>query len=182
LVGKKGHKYLIDACAQLADKGHKFHCSIVGNGPLHNTLQAHINECGLQDCVSLLGAKTQAEINNLYRDSDIFALPCVVTEQGDRDGMPNVLLEAMAMQLPVVTTPVTGIPELVVDGENGFLVSEQAVDALTRAIEQLINDKALRRVLGQHGRQTVLAGFDIHQTAAQLATILQGIHNRSRTA
>ncbi len=170
LFEKKGHEYLIDACAQLAEKEIAFRCSIVGGGPLQSTLQARIDEHNMRDRVSLLGAKTQAEVKNLYHHSDIFVLACVVAQSGDRDGMPNVLLEAMAMQLPVVTTPVTGIPELVHDGETGLLVPERDAHALARAIERLINDKALRHKLGLQGRQAVLAGFDIHQTASQLAT------------
>lgn len=176
LVEKKGHAYLIDACAQLAEKGYAFHCSIVGGGPLQSALQARIDRHHLQDYVSLLGAKNQAEVKNLYRHSDIFALACVVAQNGDRDGMPNVLLEAMSMQLPVVTTPVTGIPELVRDGQTGLLVPERDANALAGAIEQLINDNALRHRLGRRGRQAALADFDIHQTAAQLATIFQDIH------
>jgi colanic acid/amylovoran biosynthesis glycosyltransferase len=168
LFEKKGHEYLIDACAQLAEKGYAFRCSIVGSGPLQSALQAHIDRYHLQDRISLLGAKTQTEVQDIYRHSDLFVLACVVAQSGDRDGMPNVLLEVMAMQIPVVTTPVTGIPELVHDGETGLLVPERDANALARAIERLINDKMLRHKLGQQGRQAVLAGFDIHQTAAQL--------------
>jgi colanic acid/amylovoran biosynthesis glycosyltransferase len=175
LYEKKGHEYLIDACAQLAEKGTAFRCSIVGGGLLQDALQARIARHRLQDCVSLLGARTLAEINDLYRHSDIFILACVVAQSGDRDGMPNVLLEAMAMQLPVVTTPVTGIPELVRDGETGLLVPERDAHALARAIERLTNDEILRCKLGRQGRQAVLTGFDIHQTAAQLAAIFQDI-------
>jgi colanic acid/amylovoran biosynthesis glycosyltransferase len=175
LFEKKGHAYLIDACAQLAERGYAFRCSIVGSGPLRDTLQARINEHRLHECVLLLGAKNQAEVQNLYRHSDIFVLACVVAKSGDRDGMPNVLLEAMAMQLPVITTPVTGNLELVHDGETGLLVPERDARALALAIERLINDQALRRELGQHGRQAVLAGFDIHETAAQMASIFREI-------
>jgi len=178
LIEKKGHEYLIDTCAEMAEKEIPFRCAIVGNGPRQSTLQVRIDEHGLQDRVSLLGAKTQTEVKELYRQSDIFVLACVVARSGDRDGMPNVLLEAMAMQLPVVTTPVTGIPELVLDGETGLLVPERDVHALTQAIERLINDTPLRHKLGQQGRQAVLAGFDIHQTAAQMAAVFQRIRAR----
>jgi colanic acid/amylovoran biosynthesis glycosyltransferase len=179
LFEKKGHKYLIDACAQLVEKGYMFYCPIVGGGPLQSTLQAHIERCHLQNHVSLLGVKKQEEVRDLYRHSDIFVLACVVAQDGDRDGMPNVLLEAMAMQIPLVTTPVTGIPELIHDGQTGLLVPERDANALAGAIEQLINDQALRHKLGQQGRQAVLADFDIRQTAAQLATAFQDIHKSS---
>jgi len=176
LLEKKGHEYLIDACAQLAEKGYRFHCSIVGSGSLQGALQARIDRYQLQEHVSLLGAKNQADVQNLYRQSDIFVLACVVAQSGDRDGMPNVLLEAMAMELAVVTTPVTGIPELVHDGENGLLAPERDAQALANKIELLIKDQDLRHELGKRGRQTVLAEYDIRQTAAQLAAVFQEIH------
>ena len=173
LEEKKGFEYLIDACALLADRGYSFRCTIIGKGSLRDQLQARIDRHQLQNHVLLLGARDQAAVQDLYRHSDIFVLPCVIAASGDRDGMPNVLLEAMALQLPVVTTSVTGIPELVHDGENGLLVPERNAQALAHGIERLINDPALRLTFGQRGRETVLAGFDIHQTAAQLAQVLQ---------
>lgn len=173
LFEKKGHEYLIDACAQLAQKGYAFHCNIVGDGYLREALQARIEGHGLQDYVALLGPKKQIEVQELYRQSNIFALACVVAKNGDRDGMPNVLLEAMAMRLPVVTTPVTGIPELVHDGETGLLVPERDAEALAQALERLINDKQLSCKLSRQGRAIVLQEFDIHQTSAQLATAFQ---------
>ena len=175
LVKKKGFEYLVDACAKLAEKGYSFRCSIVGDGPLGDSLQVRIDTQGLHNQVSLLGSKSQAEVKELYRDSDIFVLACVVGQGGDRDGMPNVLLEAMAMQIPVITTPVTGNVELVYDGENGLMVPERDSQALALAIEQLINDPSLRSRLGQQGLQTILAGFDIHHSASQLAGIFKEI-------
>ncbi|MCL4303443.1 MAG: glycosyltransferase [Anaerolineae bacterium] len=176
LYEKKGHIYLIDACAELARQGYKFCCYIVGGGA-QAKFQERIESHGLKDCVLLLGPKKQVEIRHLYSQSDIFVLACVVAKSGDRDGMPNVLLEAMAMQIPVVSTPVTGIPELVQDGETGLLVPERDAVALAQAIGRLIDDKKLRDRLGRQGRQAVLAGFDIHQTSAQLAAAFQDFYN-----
>ena len=178
LTEKKGHAYLIDACAELLKRNVPFRCLIVGSGPLREPLHARIERLNLQDCVSLAGPKTQTEVKALYRQSDLFVLACVVARSGDRDGMPNVLLEAMAMALPVVTTPVTGIPELVRDGETGLLVPERDSLAVAQALERLIENAALRRRLGQKGRQAVLDGFDIHATAAELAMNFQVIHAR----
>jgi glycosyltransferase involved in cell wall biosynthesis len=178
LYEKKGHEYLIDACAKLAEKGYKFRCLIVGSGMRQSKLQARIDAHGLQDCILLLGAKTQTEIKQLYRQSDLFVLACVVAQSGDRDGMPNVLLEAMAHEIPVVTTMVTGIPELVHDGVTGLLVPERDAGALAHALERLINDAGLRRKLGRQGRQIVVSGFDIHNTAAQLAAAFQEFRQR----
>jgi colanic acid/amylovoran biosynthesis glycosyltransferase len=178
LIEKKGHEYLVDACAQLAAKGYKFRCSIVGGGPLRDALQSRIDKQNLQDRVSLLGIRNQAEVQNLYNNSDIFVLACAIARSGDRDGIPVVLMEAMAMQIPIITTSVTGIPELVWDGETGLLVPERDAQALAHAIERLINDPALRQKLGQQGRRTMLAGFDIHQTAAQMGAIFQGMQKQ----
>jgi colanic acid/amylovoran biosynthesis glycosyltransferase len=180
LTEKKGHEYLIDACVLLAEKGYDFQCSIIGVGPLQESLQARINRYKLQDKVHLLGGKKQDEVLDLYRQSDIFALACVVAQGGDRDGMPNVLIEAMAMQLPVVTTPVTGIPELVRDGENGLLVPEREGAALAQALERLIQDEPLRRELGRRGRETVLNGFEVRQTAAKLAAVFYEVKSLGR--
>jgi glycosyltransferase involved in cell wall biosynthesis len=177
MIEKKGFEFLIDACARLAEKGYLFHCSIIGDGPLRKTLQARIDQYNLQGCVSLLGFKSISDVQNLYNSSDIFALPCVIVKSGDRDGIPVVLMEAMAMQVPVITTPVSGNPELVCDGETGLLVPERDAQSLALAIGRLINDPSLRSRLGEQGRQTILAGFDIHQTAAQMAEIFQEIHH-----
>jgi len=180
LTEKKGHEYLIDACVLLAEKGYDFQCSIIGVGPLQESLQARVNRYKLQDKVHLLGGKKQDEVLDLYRQSDIFALACVVAQGGDRDGMPNVLIEAMAMQLPVVTTPVTGIPELVRDGENGLLVPERDGAALAQALERLMQDEPLRRELGRRGRETVLNGFEVRQTAAKLAAVFYEVKSLGR--
>jgi colanic acid/amylovoran biosynthesis glycosyltransferase len=180
LTEKKGFSYLVEACALLVKKGFDIHCTIVGEGS-QNNLQKQIDSLELTDCASLAGAKTISEIQELYRHSDIFALPCIVAQSGDRDGMPNALLEAMAMQLPVITTPLTGNPELVRDGVNGLLVPERDATSLALAIEQLINDPSLRLRLGEQARRTILDGFDIHQTASQMAAIFQELHTSSPT-
>ena len=169
LVEKKGHEYLIDACALLADQGLAFHCSIVGSGPLESELRARIDRNRLQGRVSLLGPKIQAEVKYLYRHSDIFVLACIVAENGDKDGMPNVLLEAMVSQLLVVTTPIAGIPELVHHGKTGLLVPEKDCLALARALKQLMQDEHLRHKLGECGRQKVFDGFNINHTTLDLA-------------
>lgn len=176
LVEKKGFKYLIEACSFLNKKGYKFRCSIVGDGQ-YDGLQSQINDQGLSDCVSLLGAKNITEILELYQSSDIFALPCVIANSGDRDGMPNALLEAMAMQLPVITTPVTGNSELIKDGINGLIVPEGDSHALSAAMEKLLIDPSLRKSIGIQGRQTIINEFDIHSTAPQMLSIFQELQN-----
>jgi len=177
LIEKKGHEYLIDACMLLVAKGYRLKCFIIGGGPLQPDLQIRINDRDLEDTVKLLGIRNQSQILDQYRQSDIFVLACVVAHYGDKDGIPVALMEAMAMQVPVITTPVTGIPELVQDGNNGLLVPERDSETLALAIERLIKDPQLRMQLGQQGRQTILAKFDIHHTASQMAGIFQEIHH-----
>ncbi len=181
LTAKKGHPYLVEACAMLKERGLRFHCTIVGAGPQRESLEAQIARLGLRDEVTLTGAKTQAEVRELYAHSDIFALACTIAPDGDRDGMPNVLLEAMVTRLPVVTTPVTGIPELVVDGETGLLVPSDDASALADALFRLAEDASLRERLGERGRAKVLSEFDIRRTVAQLAASLTAIHERGRS-
>lgn len=175
LVEKKGYEYLIDACALLADRGLVFQCQIVGAGPRREALQARIDQYGLQERVILLGALEQDPLLDLYQMSDIFALACTVARNGDQDGMPNVLIEAMACEVPVVTTPVTGIPDLVHDGVTGLLAKERDVSGLADALERLIVDKDLRQQLGKQARQTILKEFQIQHTAAKMTTIFRRV-------
>jgi glycosyltransferase involved in cell wall biosynthesis len=180
-VEKKGFRYLIEACSILERENVAYHCSIVGEGQSED-LEARIKVHGLSDYITLVGAKNITEIQSIYQQTDIFALPCVIARSGDRDGMPNVLLEAMAMQLPVVTTPVTGNSELIRDGFNGLMVPIGDADALATAIERLINDPSLRARLGIQGRQTVLEGYNIHSTSAQMALIFQELLNKPKNS
>jgi colanic acid/amylovoran biosynthesis glycosyltransferase len=173
LVAKKGYEYLIEACGLLAQRGLDFHCSIVGEGPRAETLETLVVERELQSRVTFTGALAAADVRHLYRQSDIFALACVVVDNGDRDGMPTVLIEAMATGIPVVSTPVTGIPELVTDGENGFLVPERDVPALAEALETLMMDRDLRIRMGHRARERVEKDFDSRRTAPRLARVFR---------
>ncbi|MBN1427329.1 MAG: glycosyltransferase family 4 protein [Anaerolineae bacterium] len=175
LIEKKGHEYLIDACACLAERGIPFHCDIAGGGPRrrYELLQSRIIRNHLQERVTLLGPVRQDRLVEHYQRSDIFALPCVVAKSGDRDGVPVVLMEAMACELPVVTTAVAGIPELVEDGRTGLIVKERDVASLAAALEKLIVDDPLREKLGKQARQKVQADFNIQQSAAKLASVFQ---------
>jgi len=185
LIKKKGHEYLVDACALLAERGLSFRCYIVGTGPLQRTLQARIDRHKLRQRVGLVGALREDRILELNQRSNIFALPCVVTESGDRDGLPVALIEAMACGLPVVSTRVTGIPELVDDAKNGLLVNERDVISLADALEKLIRDGSLRAKMGHAARQTVLDRFKIQDNTAKLAATFRQVsqsHLRVRPA
>jgi len=173
LVEKKGFPDLIAACAQLKQAGQRFHCEIYGAGPLHRQLSALIERLDLADCVMLLGERRQAELIPIFQRADIFALAPFVTDDGDRDGIPNVLVEAMACGLPVVSTAVAGIPELVRHGENGLLVAARDVAALADALATLLGDQSRREHMGAGARATVVAHFDLRAAARQIAALFE---------
>ncbi|MEB3295788.1 MAG: glycosyltransferase [Synechococcales bacterium] len=165
---KKGFPYLLQACACLKQMGCEFRCVIVGYGEMRSQLEAMIHDLNLSDTVTLSGKKTQDELVELYHQSSLFVLPCLVTDDGDRDGIPNVLLEAMAMKLPVVSTNISGISELVEDQFNGFLIPEKDAAALTEALSLLLNNPDLRQEFGIRGRQKVLQQFNLEKNVAEI--------------
>jgi glycosyltransferase involved in cell wall biosynthesis len=173
LTEQKGYEYLIAACRRLREEGREFRCWIVGTGPLRAALEGQARRAGLQEVVSFLGPKRHDEVLALYRAATLFVLPCVVCRNGDRDGIPNVLIEAMAMELPVVSTAVSGIPELVVPRETGLLVPERDVTALAMAMGGLLDLSGLRRELGRRARERVTALFDGGRNVADLARLFQ---------
>ena len=168
LTEKKGFRYLIAACKQLKDRGYNYRCQIVGEGPQRADLELEIARCGLQNRIELCGAIPHETVVEKYRQARLFVLPCVVAQDGDRDGIPNVLIEAMAMQIPVISTRHSGIPELVQDGTNGLLVPTNDVDALYRALAQLLDDPQLCQELGQNARMQAQAAFDVQRNTRRL--------------
>ncbi len=173
LVEKKGFPDLIAACARLKQAGRRFLCAIYGEGPLHSQLSALIERLDLADCVTLAGERGQAELIPIFQRAAIFALAPFVTEDGDRDGIPNVLVEAMACGLPVVSTAVAGIPELVRHGENGLMVAPRDVPALAGALAALLDDQPRRERMGARARATVVADFDLRAAARQIAALFE---------
>ncbi|MFQ5604699.1 MAG: glycosyltransferase family 4 protein [bacterium] len=172
LIEKKGFADLIAACAQLKSRKRNFTCQIAGDGPLRGFLHRLIDQSGLHDCVQLLGVKTPAELIELYQRADVFVLPCCITEDGDRDGVPNVILEAMAMELPVVSTCISGIPEAVQDGETGLLVQPNQPAEIARAIEDLFSSPTRARQMGQAGRRLIRNHFELHKNVRTLKELL----------
>ena len=184
LVPKKGHRYLIAACGLLNQKNLDFSCTIIGGGPDELALREQIRAYGLQRRVKLLGARTSPDIIEAYHRHDIFVLACVVTPDGDRDGVPVVLMEAGKVGLPLLSTPVSGIPELVCHGETGWLVPTGDAAALADAIVVLAADPGLRARLGKNARALVEAQFSIESNTLQLAALFQDTsqqwnHNRT---
>lgn len=170
---KKGHAHLVRACRLLRDRGYDLACDIVGAGPQRPALEALIAELGLGDVVRLRGALPHDEVLAGYARADVFALASVEAGNADRDGIPNVLLEAMAMRVPVVGTRLSGIPELVRDGVNGVLVPPGDVPALADALARLWDDPALAERLAAEGRATVEREFDIERNIQRLQVMLE---------
>ncbi|MDG1818368.1 MAG: glycosyltransferase [Porticoccaceae bacterium] len=162
LVDKKGLKYLISACKNLEQQGVDFTCTIAGDGPLLNELEYQIQQLNLGSRVTLTGRPIlQEDIPNFMRSGDIYCLPCVWADDGDVDGLPQMLMEAMACGVPVVSTKLVGIPDLIVDGETGLLAEPNNSDDLADKLQQLIDNDALQGRLSQNGRQQVERFFDL---------------------
>jgi colanic acid/amylovoran biosynthesis glycosyltransferase len=169
LVEKKGFGVLVDACALLRDRGLEFDCRIIGDGPLQGALQAQINALNLGGRVTLAGPMPQERLAAELGSATIAVLPCVITPDGDRDGLPTVLLEAMGKGIPVVTTTVTGGPEIVAEGETGLLCNPGDPVGLADALETLILDPQRARAMGAAGRRRAERLFDLTTNAAQLS-------------
>lgn len=172
LTPRKGLARLIEACGLLVGRGYDLRCRIVGRGPQRAELAALIARLGLADRVQLCGAMPHDEVVALYRRATAFVLPCTRGRDGDLDGIPNVLAEAMAMGLPVVSTAVSAIPELLSDGVNGLLAPADDAAALADRVALLLDDPALAAELGRMGHQTILAQFDLERNVRRFAATL----------
>jgi colanic acid/amylovoran biosynthesis glycosyltransferase len=171
LIEKKGFIYLLQACRELARAGLPFSCQVVGDGPMRDELAGYIQTERLGPWVTLLGARTQDEIIELLAEASIFVLPAIYDRHGDSDNLPTVIAEAMASGLPVVSTRVAGIPEMVYPGQNGFLVPEKDVAELARGLRALMEEPSLRQRFGQASRKLAQEKFDVQGTAKQLREI-----------
>lgn len=173
LVAKKGLLDLVEALARVKAGGRAFRCVIYGDGPQGGKLERALARLGLDDDVELAGARTQAELPDLLARADLFALTPFVTGDGDRDGLPCAILEAMACGLPVVATAVAGIPEAVVHGETGLLAEPRDVDAIARHIASLLDDAALRARLGGRAREAIAREWSARDAVRRLAAVFE---------
>ncbi len=172
LVEKKGFGDLIAACCQLKRRNIKFTCELVGTGVLSKSLKEQIRDFGVGDCVKMVGPLSQEELRKHYERAMVFALPCIEANDGDRDILPNVVKEAMAVGVPVVTTRMDGIEELVEDGVSGLLVTPGDVPGLAAKLELLLSDCTLRQQLATQGRKVIEERFDRRSNVAQLKMLL----------
>ena len=176
---RKGLRYLVEACGILRDRGMDVRCEIVGDGPQREELRATIDRLNLTDRVLLRGPLPFPEVVDRYRRASVFVLPCIVTDEGDRDGIPNVILEAMASRLPVISTPVSGIPEVVRDGETGLTVPERDPGATADAVQRLITDPALAAEIADRANVLVRSQFDMARNVDHLVAQFESIAHTS---
>jgi glycosyltransferase involved in cell wall biosynthesis len=165
----KGQGFLIEACQKLQENGIDFNCHFVGDGPDKSALIELADQSGLSEKVIFHGRQQQEKIAQLMQEADVLAAPSVPTSDGRREGIPVVLMEAMSSGVPVVSSELSGIPELVLDKQTGLLTAPGDVDALASALEYYYRDPVARRRLGLAGRDKVTADFDLYRNAAKLA-------------
>lgn len=181
LVPKKGVDLLVSAAALLAQRHPGLKVDVIGEGPLREALTAQVDRFGLSGKVRLLGAATSADVAAAMARARVVALPCRVDADGDRDGMPTVLVEALARGVPVVSTDVVGIGELVVDGATGLLVPPEDPVALAAALDRLLTDPALAARLGANGRRLVQRAFRPEDSCRALVEVFDTARRARRS-
>lgn len=172
LVEKKGHETLLLAAGTLRDRGIEFSLRLVGEGPEWPRLQRLVHELRLGDRVVFLGPLSETEVRAEYESADVFALPCRRLPNGDQDGLPNVILEAMAHGLPVASTRLDGIAEAIVDGESGLLSEQDDPAAFAEHLAHLLEDVGFRERIGEAGRKRVA---DCFERSANLPKVVQAL-------
>lgn len=172
LVEKKGTIYLLRAVKQLK-ASYALKCSIVGDGPLLPFLKEFIRQNGLEENVHLYGALEQEKIRPLYETADLFVLPCKETADGDRDGLPNVLMEALAVGVPVISTDLSAVPELIENKITGLLVPQEDPGGIAEAVILLRNDPRLYQDIVANGWEKIKK-FDIHHSTHRLSQLFKG--------
>ena len=183
LVEKKGFGDLLTAVATLVDEGRDVHLDLVGTGPLEPVLREQVRTLGLGDRVTMHGALPQGRVREIVADAAVFAAPCVIGADGNRDGLPTVLLEALALGTPAVSTPVTGIPEIVRHEETGLLVPESDPGALAAALARTLDEPEAAAERARAARSLLEADFDFRDHAVTLQGIFrEAISSRARLA
>lgn len=173
IVEKKGLHLMPEALARLQAKGIPFTWRIIGDGEELPRIRALCDEHGISEHVEFLGARDNATVRAALMEADAAVLPCIVASDGERDGIPIFFVEAMALGVPVVTTPISGIPELIRDGDTGFLHETSDVQALAHKLELVISDGEQARAVGARGRDEVHRTLDVHASATQLIECIE---------
>lgn len=178
LVAKKGFSVLLDALALLKQRGVSMRCTLVGDGGLRGQLLEQIERLNIQDVIDMVGPMPQPEIIKFMKSANMMIAPSVISEDGDRDGLPTVLLESMALGTPVISTQVAGIPELVQDGVTGLCVPPNDPEALADAIERLLDDPELCKTLSLNSRALIEREYDEDKNVAVLQQLFSAAINK----
>lgn len=179
LVEKKGHEYAIRAIKKLIEADIDIEYVIIGDGPLRRYLEEVVLDLGIYDEVVFTGEVTESELLKYYKESHILVLPSVTASSGDMEGIPMVIMEAMAMGMPIVSTFHSGIPELVQDGVTGYLVPERDVGKLADVMKTLIAESAQWKMMGEAGRNKVVNDFNLDKLNHQLVSKIYQLIDRS---
>lgn len=176
---RKGFHILLSACQTLVKRGVAFHCVIIGDGDERNRLIRLRRMLSLDKQVELLGNLSLEELRHWYRRATVLVVPCLVSPDGESDGLPTVVIEAMASGLPVIGTITAGIPEAIENEVTGFLVPAQSAEDLAKRIEELLKDIRLRLRFAGNGRMLAEREFDLTRNVAVLQSIIQA-HEKAR--
>jgi len=151
----KGIPFLIEACRMLTEKGIEYECSVIGEGEDRADLESKIDQAGIGDRFKLPGILPHDAVKERFLGSDIFVLPSIIEENGKMEGLPNALIESLALGVPAISTNTAGIPELIMDGKTGLVVEQQDSQALAGALERMIGDQSFRELVARQGREEV---------------------------
>ena len=168
LVEKKGFPFLIEAIGLLRDRGIDCRCTLVGDGPLRPQLQKQIEDLGLTDRVQLAGVRPLTEVSAFLKGAAVLVAPSIISEGGDRDGLPTILVEGMALGTPCISTQVVGIPELIRDHETGLCVPPTDAKALADAIAEMLGNPTMARLLADNAHALIESEYDVHRNTARL--------------
>ncbi len=173
LVEKKGFHILLEACRMLVDRGVALRCELIGDGAERERLAAQVGALGLADKVAFRGVLSTEEVGHCLEQSSVVVLPCIVAKDGNVDALPTVLLEAMACGRPVISTALSGIPEIIEDAETGRLVPPDEAAPLAEAIAEVIGDRQRATAMGRAGRSRVERLFDLHANADRIRELFR---------
>ncbi|BCS34823.1 colanic acid biosynthesis glycosyltransferase WcaL [Luteitalea sp. TBR-22] len=180
LVEKKGFEVLVDACAELGARGVAYTCDLIGTGELEDALRARIRARGVEARVRMLGARPQRDVAAAIAAASVFAAPCLVGEDGNRDGLPTTLLEAMASGTPCVSTDVTGIPEVIANGDTGWMVRQGDAVDLADVLQRVLARPETAHAVAARARRRIEQDFDAHRNAARVRALFAESADRGR--
>lgn len=175
LTEKKGISVAINACLLLKQQNVDFDYTIIGDGPLRKELESQVTNLGLGDKIAFLGAQTQETVSEYLNNSDVFLLPSVTASDGDMEGIPVALMEAMAIGIPVISTFHSGIPELIEDRVSGFLVNENDAASIAGVISEIIDNPGVLPDICRNAKQTIDNEFDQDKSYSRMLNILLGL-------